>query len=207
MSQPRRPLRPPRRIVLPKRRGSAGVKAARRSALPLLVILLPLAFFAGRWTVEPPAPAPELEPPRAATSTPAVALPAAVTRTASVAGDCCPCPPPKKPVDPKLVLERKAKPPVEVPTPPPVDPTAQTAKYLRDGAKRLSACAPKTGASLRVHLEITVAPDGKIDRSRITNLDPLPPEVSGCVEAVVSALTPPGFDGSRAEVFALTVVL
>lgn len=115
----------------------------------------------------------------------------------------CPCPRPK----PAVGIKRKIKPPVETPPHELPDPTAATARYLKERAQELGACAPKAGGEVRVHLEVTVVPKGAIERVRITNLDPLPPGVSACVHKTVLAFTPPGFDASRPETFALTVVL
>lgn len=58
-----------------------------------------------------------------------------------------------------------------------------------------------------MHLEITVAPAGRIEDVRVTNLDPLPAQVASCVLERVQSFDPPGFDASSAEIFALTVVL
>lgn len=87
------------------------------------------------------------------------------------------------------------------------DPTAKTAQYLRSEAAKLTSCAPKTGARVRVHLELEVKPTGEITRVEITNLDPAPAEVAACVDAGIQRLEPPPFDGTRAEAFALTIVL
>jgi hypothetical protein len=87
------------------------------------------------------------------------------------------------------------------------DPTAKTAQYLREHARDLSVCAPSGGGSMRIHLEVTVTPDGAIDRINLVNLDPPPEKVAECVRKKVEQLEPPGFDASDAETFALTVVL
>jgi hypothetical protein len=106
-----------------------------------------------------------------------------------------------------LAINRKLTPPVTTPPARDRDPTEATARYLREHAQDLASCAPKAGEEVRVHLEVTVQPQGAIERARITNLEPLPPGVSECVEKRVRALKPAGFDGSKAETFALTVVL
>jgi hypothetical protein len=170
------------------------------AALPLLLLLaLPVAFWLGRKSVPDPPPPPE----------PVACEPKSVcTSTAGL----CPCPPPKKPRAPRrekiqvLPIPKKQSPPVET-APFERDPTEPTAAYLRAHAADLSACAPKTGARIRIHLEVQVSPAGAIERVKITNLEPPPGEIASCVDRMVRALTPPGFDGSASEVFALTVVL
>lgn len=117
----------------------------------------------------------------------------------------CPCPRPRP--QPAVGIKRKIKPPVETPPHELPDPTAATARYLKERAQELGVCAPKAGGEVRVHLEVTVVPKGAIEKVRITNLDPLPPGVSACVHKTILAFTPPGFDASRPETFALTVVL
>jgi hypothetical protein len=96
---------------------------------------------------------------------------------------------------------------VTTPPAPPRDPTAETGRYLRGSAERFAPCAPPGAAPHRVHVEIAVAPSGAVEGARITNLDPVPSEVSACVERTARALTPPGFDGSRSELFSLTLRL
>lgn len=103
-------------------------------------------------------------------------------------------------------MKRKKTPPEETPA---VhrDPTADTARYLRTEAAKLTSCAPKTGARVRVHLEVEVTPKGEVTRVEITNLDPVPGEVASCVDTGIKALEPPAFDATQPEVFALTIVL
>jgi hypothetical protein len=105
-----------------------------------------------------------------------------------------------------LPIPKREVPPEETP-PFERDPTEPTARYLRERAAELSVCAPKTGARVRVHLEVQIAPSGAVEKVRITNLEPLPPEIASCVDRIVHAMTPPGFDGTVPEIFALTVVL
>lgn len=184
MRRIRRPPRPP--------------PARSSRALPaLLLLLMPLVFWWGRNSAEQP----ELPVPQP------VACPEPVVAT-STAG-LCPCPAPKKPRAKKvevLPIGKKQTPPSETARLE-RDPTEATAKYLRAHVSELSACAPKTGARLRVHLEVQVSPEGAIEKVRITNLEPLPHEIASCVDRTVRALSPPGFDGTSSEVFALTVVL
>lgn len=129
--------------------------------------------------------------------------PVAITSTSTVG--LCPCPPPRRPRATSVVPKRRpavTTPPFTAP-----DPTAETARYLREQARTLGECAPPNGAELRVHLELTVAPSGEIEAQRITNVDPVPGDVVRCIERVIGTLAPPGFDASASEVFVLTVVL
>jgi hypothetical protein len=166
------------------------------AALPLLLLLaLPLAFWWGRKSAPQPTPPPEIacEPGPVCTST----------------AGLCPCPAPKKAHAKKidlLPIPKKQTPPIETPRVE-RDPTAPTAAYLRAHASDLSACAPKTGARVRIHLEVQVAPTGAIEKVKIENLEPPPTDVAACVDRTVRAMTPPSFDGTASETFALTVVL
>jgi hypothetical protein len=179
-----------RRVERPTKNGAA---------LPLLLLLaMPVVFWFGRKSVPDPPPPPEpvaCEPTTVCTST---------------AGLCpCPAPKPRGPKKPKiqvLPIPKKQTPPLET-APFERDPTESTAAYLRAHASELSACAPKIGARVRIHLEVQVSPAGAIEKVKITNLEPPPAEIASCVDRMVRALTPPGFDGSSSEVFALTVVL
>ena len=56
-------------------------------------------------------------------------------------------------------------------------------------------------------LPIRVAPQGVVERVKITNVEPVPPAVSRCVESRLKREELPEFEGSRAEIFGLTVVL
>lgn len=200
MSQKRRPLRPKRPLVALKRPvRSPGAREPRSRGLVWLA-LLPMAFFLGRITS--PAP-PPIEPP---VETPPLQDPEPVAAAATSTAACCPCPPPKTKAPIHAPIAGKKVPPQAV-TEPERDPTEATAQYVRNSAGLFGECAPKTGAGLRVHLEITVKPSGAIERSRVANLDPLPEEVSGCVRRVLDTLKPPGFEGASPETFALTVVL
>ncbi len=124
-------------------------------------------------------------------------------QTASVAAPCCVCPRPR----PKPAGLPKKKVPLLSVTLPSRDPTAETAAYLKEQMKQLADCAPQGGAPLRIHLEVKVSPPGPVEQVRLTNVEPLPSEVAACVERTVKGLTPPPFDGSAAETFALTVLL
>lgn len=126
-----------------------------------------------------------------------------LVQTASVTPPCCACPKPR----PKPVGLPKKKVPLQPVALPSRDPTAETAAYLKEQMKRLADCAPQGGAPLRIHLEVKVSPPGPVEQVRLTNVDPLPSEVASCVERTVKGLTPPPFDGSAAETFALTVLL
>jgi hypothetical protein len=106
-----------------------------------------------------------------------------------------------------LAIKRKPTPPITTPPAKDRDPTEGTARYLREHARDLAKCAPKAGEELRVHFEVTVAPGGKVEGARIVNLEPLPTGVSACVEKTITELKPPGFDGSKSETFAMSVVL
>lgn len=117
----------------------------------------------------------------------------------------CPCPKPRPP--PSLAIKRKPKAPLVTPPFEGPDPTEATAKYLRERAKELGTCAPKSGGEVRVHLEVTVTPKGSVERVAITNVEPVPVPISDCVQRTVLALSPPGFDASKPETFAITVVL
>ena len=167
------------------------------NGLPILLLLmLPLAFWIGRRT------APREEP---VVETPIACLPQPCTT--STAG-LCPCPAPKKPKKKIDVLPiPKKQTPAQETAEMERDPTAATARYLREHAASFSACAPKTGAQLRVHLEVQVAPAGVVEKVRITNLEPLSSDVAACVDRIANEMTPPGFDGTASEIFALTVVL
>ncbi len=184
------------------RRLVRGVRRPPRPARPgrvlgWLLLLLPLGFWLGRTTAPRPEPTPVACPPEP---------PAGATTSTK---GLCPCPAPKTPAKKRirvLPIPRKATPP-EITRPFERDPTAATAKYLRTHAADLSACAPHTGARVRVHLEVEVAPGGAILKVHILNLEPLPGDLASCVNRTVRALSPPGFDGSTSEVFALTVVL
>ncbi|MCB9646059.1 MAG: hypothetical protein H6730_05585 [Deltaproteobacteria bacterium] len=168
---------------------------------PLLALALALAAFAlGRyWPWEAPAPAPE--PPAPAEEAPAQL--ASVTSTAGL----CPCPAPRPPRITKKPLARRAVPARAVDPAPRADPSAATARFLRDEAAKLTRCAPPAGAPLRLHVEVEVAPSGEIQATQITNLEPVPGEVSRCVLDALNALGPPGFDAVDPRRFALTVVL
>lgn len=87
------------------------------------------------------------------------------------------------------------------------DPTAEVARYLREQAGRFSPCAPPDGAPLRLHLELSVHPTGRLESVRIANIEPVPPAVASCAERTARELTPPPFDGAVVEVFSLTLVL
>jgi hypothetical protein len=185
---------------------------ARRPPPALLVIgALGLGVLIGRSTAppaptEPPAES-EPKPQASKTSTPSVGAAWAARATLSTSSTAlCPCPKPR-PLTPVLALARKQVPPVATPPLKERDPTARTAAYLRDQAQRFSRCAPTSGERLRVHLEIRVEPGGQMSCFKITNLEPLPPGVSVCLEAVAHELSPPGFDAHDPEDFALTVVL
>jgi hypothetical protein len=203
MTARQRPMRSRMRFARLRKSVPGSKERSRLAILPWL--LIPVAFLLGRsLSVE------RSEPPRQSTSeeeVPPDSEPIA-SATSSASAACCPCPEPKPPkVARPQKPSKKAPAPVEIERSPERDATAATARYLKDNAQKLASCAPKTGAQLRVHLEVTVSPSGAIERSRIANLDPVPPEVSACVEEVMKTLSPPGFDAARSEVFALTVVL
>ncbi len=128
-----------------------------------------------------------------------------LTNVATSTAGLCPCPRPRPPVS--LAIKRKPKPPLTTPPYEGPDPTEATARYLRERAKALGACAPASGGEVRVHLEVTVTPKGNVERVAITNVEPVPIVVSDCVQKTVAALSPPGFDASKPETFAITVVL
>jgi hypothetical protein len=174
----------------------------RRKKQPWWILLLPLAFIIGRLTGAAPTLTPAVgpDPIRCPETKP---CPSVQASTSTIA--MCPCPKPK--LVKGLPIKRK---PREILSTGPAkdrDPTARTAQYLKEHAKALATCAPKSGATMRIHLEVTVTPEGKIDGVELTNLDPPPTEVADCVKKQVGALRPPGFDASEAETFALTVVL
>lgn len=215
-----RPTAPPRQV----RRPTPSPKPSGPSPTRLIAgaAFLAAAFWLGRWSA-PAAPADESGAPgqsgpsAAGTATAAstgfagrgprglIASAAGASATSSVA--LCPCPRRFKSSGPKLTVKRKMKPPIETPPGTARDPTEGTASYLRAHAADLAACAPASEGELRVHLEVTVSPKGAIDRVQVTNLDPLPGGVAGCVEQKIAGLVPPGFDASKPETFALTVVL
>lgn len=164
---------------------------------------MPLAFYAGRTTApEPPAPQ----------GAPIAALddvePAPCFETTTSTAGLCPCPKPRVPKPPtKRAIDGQAPPPVVTPDFDRPDPTKQTADYLKRASRRLSVCAPAHGARTRVHLEVTVRPDGTIDQVHITNVDPVPGAIATCVDRELHTLTPPGFDATEPQTFGLTVVL
>ena len=173
----------------------------------LALAALPAAFWAGRAST--PAPrAPEAqseaEPSRGgADSSAEHSALAAITSTVGL----CPCPPPRRARAVGAALPRRAVPPIETPAAPRPDPTAETARDLKKHAADSARCAPSTAPDLRVHLEITVAPSGRVQRVDLKNLDPVPPEVARCLVDRMSGLTLPSFDATEPETFALTVVL
>lgn len=171
-----------------------------------MIALAACAFFAGRWTAEAPRagePVDEtVEIAEAPEDVEEIAA-AAVTSTAGL----CPCPPRRKPSPKRRAIVRRAPPPVELPPPPQQDRSAATARYLKESAGRFAACAPAGGEKIRVHVEIGVSPSGAIEAFRIANLEPVPKGVAACVEGVARGLSPPGFDASEGELFALTLVL
>lgn len=181
------------------RRPAAQAPGARRGLFhgwriaPLIVI----AFVLGRLSVErPPASTPDA---RAEADAGIVA-----TRTSTV--PLCPCPRPRAhpastSIRRKVVLPKPLAPEGSR------DTSEATAAFLRSAASSLGVCAPSVGSRLRIHIEITVKPTGKIEGSRLTNLDELPPAVADCIQGKVNALEPPGFDATEAMVFVLTVVL
>lgn len=175
----------------------------------LLALALGLAFYLGRWSVAaqqevPPTPA-ALAPEAVAEVCPKAdpASPTAQVQTSTIG--LCPCPRKKPPRI--LPIARRRPAPEPVADRGRADPTLATARYLRDQAGRLAPCAPSRGGELHVHLEVEVAPKGQVAKVKVTNLDPVPPEVSTCVERIYSSLTPPGFDAREPATFALTVVL
>ncbi len=173
----------------------------RRKKQPWWILLLPAAFLLGRLTGPSASPSPDPVP--ISTAPRAAPCPQGQTTTSTIG--LCPCPRPKQAKG--LPIKRK---PREILATGPAkarDPTAKTAAYLKEHAKALASCAPKSGATMRIHLEVTVTPEGKIEGVELTNLDPPPNEVADCVKKRVGALQPPGFDASDAETFALTVVL
>jgi hypothetical protein len=184
------------------------VQAKAKSRAPLLfavLLAIPIAFWLGRWSESMESRAGSLSSELAAAPECPEPPPSAVSAVPTSTIGLCPCPRPKPPVS--LAIKRKNKPPVETPPHEPPDPTAATARYIKEHAQDLAQCAPKSGGELRVHIEVTVMPRGAIERVRITNLDPLPPGVTQCVHRTILALKPPGFDAMRSEIFAITVVL
>lgn len=170
----------------------------------MLAIALALAFYLGRWSVAPDPPAAVPIPPVAeapACPDPILTQNAAGTSTVGL----CPCPRPR-PLR-MLPIVKKKKPPASIHDQTRTDPTEATARYLREQANRLAPCAPAQGTELHVHLEVDVAPKGEVQRVKVTNLDPVPTEVSTCVERIYSGLQPPAFDSREVATFALTVVL
>ena len=166
-------------------------------------------FWAGRQSVDgnsalQASPPHELSLPEA--NGPLAAIAPVLTSTAGL----CPCPKPRPARTPRKKrrpLTRRRVPAKTVKTATRADPTARTAAFLRKEAARLSACAPASGAPVRLHLEVVVAPSGEIRDGRITNLQPAPADVGRCVLDAVRALRPPGFDAVEARRFGLTVVL
>ncbi len=200
MPQPPRPRRPPRRLDRRPRRPPPNRGPARWPYLAL-ALLVPLAFYAGRLTVPEPT---EPETPERAEAPPQTECVEVTTSTAGL----CPCPKPRPPRPPKkLAIDGKAPDPVVTPDFEREDPTQATAEYLKRASRRLAVCAPPHGARTRVHLEVTVRPDGTIDQIGITNVDPVPGPIATCVERELRALTPPGFDATEPQTFGLTVVL
>ncbi|MFO0725041.1 MAG: hypothetical protein U1E65_14775 [Myxococcota bacterium] len=157
------------------------------------------AFWLGRASA-PAAPAPE--------ACPEPSLVEAAPLSASSTAGLCACPPARRPG----IKAPPRSPPASLPrlaTEPAVraDPTAATQHYLKESAPLFQACAQSSGAPVRVQLELSVTPEGKVERVRVANLDPLPAAIVSCVEARASALEPPGFDGAQPEVFGLGLVL
>jgi hypothetical protein len=187
----------------PRPRRRSGLRYDR---ILLLLLLAGGAFYLGRLTSPKPVfpPVGETEPSEPEPEPEAQPLLAgALTSTTGL----CPCPKPRKRGPKKKPIgKRKSDKVVTAPFERP-DPTEATAEYLKRAAKRLAACAPAGGKRLRVHLQVTVAPEGTIDAVSITNLDPIDPDVGACVEKEVRTFTPPPFDATEAETFALTAVL
>jgi hypothetical protein len=193
-----RPRLRPRAAGVP--RAASGARPGTRwSVLVLLLALVTLAFLAG-WVSRPP------ESPEPWWFTASVPLgPLALADTCTSTVGLCPCPRPKAERTRRIPRRpTPPRPPGEAARP---DPTAATAAYLRDAASAFAPCAPSRGAALRVHLEVTVAPDGRLSEARVTNLEPLPDGVRDCALEVLGTLRPPGFDGAEPESFGLTVVL
>ncbi|MBK6684393.1 MAG: hypothetical protein IPG45_07955 [Deltaproteobacteria bacterium] len=185
-------------------RRNAPPRRSSRALWPLLAIALALAFYLGRWSA-PPAPPPSLTTasPAEVPECPEPTLTQGGTGTSTIG--LCPCPRPRPPR--MLPIAKKKKPPTSIHDQTRSDPTEATARYLREQANRLAPCAPAQGTELHVHLEVEVAPKGEVQRVKVTNLDPLPSEVSTCVEKIYSELHPPAFDSREVATFALTVVL
>lgn len=165
----------------------------------MLLIIALLAFATGRLShlasASDPASDIAPEPPQSQ---------AGLTCT-STAG-LCPCPAPPPTVQRRRLGKRPVA-TVKTAVPPAPDATASTAAYLREHARDFAVCAPGAGEALRVHLELTVTPDGEIKSHRIANLTPVPRGTAECIKQVASQLDPPGFDASLDETFALTLVL
>jgi hypothetical protein len=126
----------------------------------------------------------------------------------STAGLCpCPAPRPAKKKIAKVPIAKKKPEAVVTPSFDRPDPTKATAAYLKQASKRLAVCAPTGGAKERVHLEVTVQPEGTVEAVEIKNLDPVAPALARCVEQQVRAMSPPGFDATTPQTFGLTVVL
>ena len=170
----------------------------------MLAIALALAFYLGRWSAKPDlAASVATAPPAEVPACPEPTLSQGGVATSTIG--LCPCPRPRPPR--MLPIDKKKKPPTSIHDQTRTDPTEATARYLREQANRLAPCAPAQGTELHVHLEVEVAPKGEVQRVKVTNLDPLPGDVSTCVEKIYSELHPPAFDSREVATFALTVVL
>ncbi len=168
------------------------------------LLLLPLAFYLGRLS----APAEAASGPKIVaehTST-ATTAPELTQNTALTSADCCPCPKKKMPLGPKRIRRKKPQKKLVEPATRP-DPSLAAGRFLKAQAHRLDSCAPPTGGTLRLHLELTVTPLGKVSHTRFTNLEPVPEDVSRCISKKMSALKAPSFDATEPATFALTVVL
>ncbi len=195
-----------RRRLLRPRPAARRDRGRSSGALPLALALLlgiVLGIAGTRWSSA--ARAPQVEGSPVATSsctTSSVAPSAAIALTG-----LCPCPTPPPARRPVAARSRRAPEPGAARPHTPGDPTAEVARYLREQATRFSPCAPPAGAPLRLHLELSIQPNGALESVRIANIEPLPPAVVACAEQTARALTPPPFEGAVTEVFSLTLVL
>lgn len=178
----RRPRRPSRaRRGWPGRFGSGLVLGAALGALFV-------------WGLRPEPPPLE--------EVPAALRPPCLVVTSTVPGPCR-AEPQAGPKIPRRPVRRR---PPAVPEP---DLPAAVGEALRRVAEtELQACAPPSGTKLHAHLEIHVAPSGRVVRVRTVNVGrTVPPEIQTCLSTRLEKAELPRFDGVEPARFSLSVVL